>query len=269
MPGPPSLRIRLIVGLLGALTLGGLGLALRSAAPAPAAAAAHLSRTAESVRRTGTTAQPTPKGGTRWITSWGAATQGPNAAAPLSEQGFDKRTLRQVVFLTAGGSQVRVRFSNVFGSKPLHIGAASVGVQRRGAWTVPGTTRQLHFYGRPGVTIRPGHEALSDPVRLGVKALTRIAISLYLPKPTGPATQQVESRETSYAAHGSRALQASGRGFGQKLQDWYFLAGVETRSPSRDVGALVALGDSITAGIGSASGANASWPDDLARRLTG
>ncbi len=38
-------------------------------------------------------------------------------------------------------------------------------------------------------------------------------------------------------------------------------------APEQELGTVVALGDSITDGVGSAPGAHASWPNDLARRL--
>jgi lysophospholipase L1-like esterase len=224
--------------------------------------------TTTSTTTTSTTTTPTaPSGPRHWITSWGAATQGPNPADPLSESGFRNRTLRQTVFLTAGGSEVRVRFSNVFGRRALKIAQATVGLQSRGATVAAGTMRHLTFDGRPSVSIPPGFDRMSDPVRLSVPGLHRLLISAYLPGPTGPATQQVDSREISYSARGSRAAQRLGTGYRQQLHNWYFLSGVLTLSPARDVGAVVALGDSITAGVGSVIGANASWPDDLARRL--
>ncbi|HWD84154.1 MAG TPA: SGNH/GDSL hydrolase family protein [Solirubrobacteraceae bacterium] len=221
---------------------------------------------------TGTTTTPSgtppaPSGPSHWITSWGAATQGPNPAARMSESGFRNRTLRQTVFVTSGGSEVRVRFSNVFGRRPLKIGQATVGVQSRGARVASGTMRRLTFDGRPSVSIRPGFDRMSDPVKLSVEPLHRLLISAYLRGPTGPATQQVNSRETSYSARGSRPAQRLGTGYRQQLHNWYFLSGVLTLSPARNLGAVVTLGDSITAGVGSAVGANASWPDDLARRL--
>ncbi|HET9718810.1 MAG TPA: SGNH/GDSL hydrolase family protein [Solirubrobacteraceae bacterium] len=216
---------------------------------------------------TGTGTPPAPRGPSHWVTSWGAATQGPSPASPMAQSGFRNATLRQSVFLTSGGSEVRVRFSNIFGRRPLRIGLATAGIQSSGATVQPGTMRRLRFDGRTSVVIPPGYERLSDPVRLGVRGLHQLLISAYLPGPTGPATLQSDSRELSYAAHGSRALQRQGAGFRQKLYSWYFLSGVLTLSPPRDIGSVVAIGDSITAGVGSAVGANANWPDDLARRL--
>ncbi|GMA87804.1 hypothetical protein GCM10025868_30540 [Angustibacter aerolatus] len=46
-----------------------------------------------------------------------------------------------------------------------------------------------------------------------------------------------------------------------------FLGAVEVLAPSRVLGTVVALGDSLTDGTGSTSGADARWPDRLADRL--
>jgi lysophospholipase L1-like esterase len=258
-----SARKRLLIGLV---CLVGIGLAAAATHLGPSAPAATRVRIDPTPVKASIT-PPVTAGPSHWITSWGAATQGPSLAAPLSEHGFKNQTLREPVFLTAGGTEVRVRFSDVFGSKPLRIAQATVALQRKGATARTGTVRQLRFDGRKSVVIGPGHERLSDPVKLGVAPLSSLLISLYLREPTGPATQQVDSRETSFAAKGSRALQTGPTGFRQKLQNWYFLAAVETRSPTRYLGSLIALGDSITAGVGSTLGTNSSWPDDLARRL--
>jgi len=47
---------------------------------------------------------------------------------------------------------------------------------------------------------------------------------------------------------------------------WYYLSGLIVRSAEAD-GTVVTLGDSITDGVNSVVGANARWPNDLARRL--
>ena len=171
------------------------------------------------------------------------------------------------MFISAGGHQVRVRVSNAFGAMPLQVGAASIGVQKQGAATVAGTLRTVRFSGRTTTLIPAGGEALSDPVRLDVKALQRLAVSVYLPRATGPATQHNNSRETNYLASGNQAGSAQGSAFGTKIGCWMFASGVDVR-PDRDVrGTVVALGDSITDGDHSSIDADQRYPDHLARRL--
>ncbi|HWD74755.1 MAG TPA: SGNH/GDSL hydrolase family protein [Solirubrobacteraceae bacterium] len=202
----------------------------------------------------------------RWLAAWTAAPQEP-ISANLSGRGFDDQTLRQVVFSSAGGTEVRVRLSNTFGSRPLDVGRASVGIQGAGARLAAGGLRPLTFAGRPSVRIPAGAEAVSDPVRLTVSPLAHVAISLFLPVATGPATQHVQARQVNYVGSGDRALAAGPWGFGRQTQSWYFLAGIDVLAPRRYLGSVVTLGDSITDGVGAPVNANARWPNDLARRL--
>jgi lysophospholipase L1-like esterase len=62
-------------------------------------------------------------------------------------------------------------------------------------------------------------------------------------------------------------LDPNAAAFQTRIGAWYFVDGVDVMAPSRDRGAIVALGDSITAGVGSTLNGEANWPDDLARRL--
>src|SRR5256885_10148573 len=63
-----------------------------------------------------------------WVGTWGAAPLPPSAAAgprPATPS-YSNQTIRQVVRISAGGSRVRVRFTNEYGAKPLAIGAARI-----------------------------------------------------------------------------------------------------------------------------------------------
>ena len=205
-----------------------------------------------------------------WVNAWqGSPTAGgtfSHASCP-ADTGLKDQTVRNIVFLSAGGHGLRVRVSNAFGAQPLRVGAASVGVQERGARTVPGTLRTVHFSGRRSILIPAGGEALSDPLRLDVRALQRLAVSVYLPQATGPATQHNNSRETNYLASGNRTSSAAAGPFTTKIGCWMFASGVDVL-PARDVrGTVVALGNSITDGDQSSIDADQRYPDHLARRL--
>jgi hypothetical protein len=45
-----------------------------------------------------------------------------------AEQGFSGQTLREIIYVSAGGEALRVHLSELFGTRPLTIGSASVGV---------------------------------------------------------------------------------------------------------------------------------------------
>ena len=204
--------------------------------------------------------------GGHWVATWGASPQAP-IAGNLSARGFEDQTVRQIVFSSAGGAMVRVRLTDVFGTLPVRVAGASIAVQRRGAELALGTLRPLSFAGRPSAVIPAGGGVASDPVLLRVRPGTHLAVSLYLRAPTGPVTQHTQARQITYIAAGSRALELSARSFFVQTQSWYLLGGVDVLAPRRDRGAVVALGDSITDGVGAPLGANARYPNDLARRF--
>jgi hypothetical protein len=63
-----------------------------------------------------------------WIATWATSPQSgtPNPREPLLN--VDNQTVRERVRASVGGSQIRLRFSNEFGSSPLLIGAATVAI---------------------------------------------------------------------------------------------------------------------------------------------
>ena len=204
--------------------------------------------------------------GEHWVAAWGASPQAP-IASNLSALGFADQTLREIVYSSAGGAMVRVRLSNAFGAAPVRIADASVAVSLRGAEVGSGTLRPLSFAGRRGVAIAPGAAVASDPVVLRVRPGTHLAVSLYLRAPSGPVTQHTQARQVNWVAAGARALDTSARAFFTATQSWYLLSGLDVLAPRRDRGAVVALGDSITDGVGARLDANARYPNDLARRF--
>jgi len=213
-------------------------------------------------------ATPVPvPAGSHWIATWGAA---PQAATPgnLSRAGFRDATIREIVFTSAGGVRIRVRLTNAFGSAPLRIGKAAVAIDGSGPRTVAGTSYALSFAGRRSVLIPPGAEATSDPVPLAVAPATRLAVSLYLPRATGPATEHADAEQVNYVAAGAHVAGAASA-FRVRTHSWYFLDGVDVLASRRALGSVVALGDSITDGVGSPFGKNERWPNDLAGRLDG
>ena len=203
-----------------------------------------------------------------WVQTWGASPQAPSAArgAFPASPSFSDQTLRQIVRISAGGRRVRVRLSNEYGTAPLAIGAAHVAIAGADGAIRPGTDHVLTFSRSATAAIRPGAPLLSDPVDLDAPTLSSLAISLYLPKDTGPCTCHATSMQTGYAAGPGDQTGAATMTGATKLQPRAFLAGVEveTRKPAK---AIVVLGDSISDGVGSTTDANRRWPDLLAERL--
>ncbi len=205
-----------------------------------------------------------------WVNAWqGSPVEGATIAGSgcPADQGLDNQTVRNIVFLSAGGGQVRVRLTNAFGKVPVRIGAASVALAGDGAAAVPGSNRSLSFAGHPSVLLAAGGEALSDPVSLSVNALQELDVSVYAPSATGPATQHFDAQQTNYIAGGNQASRASGAGFTTTSNCWLLADGVDVAPAPRVKGTVVTLGDSITDGAQSTQNTNHRYPDYLARRL--
>ncbi len=207
---------------------------------------------------------PVPAG-SHWIATWGASPQAATRGN-LSRAGFRDATIREIVLSSVGGARVRVRLTNAFGGGPLRIGAAAIALDQSGPNTVAGTSRALWFDGRRSVLIPPGGEAASEPVALTVPPATRLAVSIFLPRATGPATEHADAEQVNFVAVGAHAAGGAGA-FQTRTHSWYFLAGVDVLAPRRTLGSVVALGDSITDGVASPLDKNERWPNDLAARL--
>jgi lysophospholipase L1-like esterase len=214
--------------------------------------------------------QPAASGsGQRWVAAWAASpvigTPIPFSSCPAGA-GLTDATVRNVVFVSAGGNAVRVRLTNTFGARSMQVGHASVAIQAANAVPVAGTMRTLTFGGSQPVTIAAGGEVLSDPVGLPVAALSTLLVSVYVPGPTGPVTNHPFTAQGNFLGSGDQAVATTATGFAD-TPCWMLVDGVDVRAPGRFVGSVVALGDSITDTANTTGNANRRWPDDLARRL--
>ncbi len=211
-----------------------------------------------------------------WVGTWAASPQYIEApfAAP-NPAAFNGQTVRQIIHTSVGGSRVRIRLSNEYGTTPLTVGAVTVARHAAGAAVVAGSSRTLTFSGRTAFTIPPGSPALSDPIDFDVPALGQLAISLYLPQNTTASTVHALGLSTSYVSPVGDYSGAVVMPTSVTVPSWYFLSGVSTSGVShgtnhgaqRRAAAIVALGDSITDGFASTPDTNRRWPDLLAARL--
>ncbi|ARF58211.1 SGNH/GDSL hydrolase family protein [Streptomyces gilvosporeus] len=194
--------------------------------------------------------------------SWAASTAGYRAVGPWTD-----RTLRLVVHAGAGGPRVRIRLANTFAAAPVDIAAASVAVQDAGA-AARGTPVPLTFDGgHRGTRIPAGAEAVGEAAGFRVPAATNLLVSLHLPGTVTAAPVHQEAAQVSYLSapgSGDRTGDTGGAAYPETLTFWPFLTGVDVDGGP---GSVVALGDSITDGVKSTSGANRRWPDVLARRF--
>jgi lysophospholipase L1-like esterase len=213
---------------------------------------------------------PAPDGKAQWVGAWqGSPTPGGTFYSPgcPSDVGLSNQTIRNLVFLSSGGKFVRARISNTYGSEPLNVGSATIAVSAGGAAIDPQTLHRLSFSGQKSILIAAGAEALTDPVVMDVDALDVVAVSIFLPDSTGLATQHFFANQDNFLAAGDQTGMSAGTPFTDDIGCWMFLSGIEVAGQPQIVGTVIALGDSITDGIGSTNDANHRYPDFLAQRL--
>jgi lysophospholipase L1-like esterase len=224
-----------------------------------------------------------------WITSWAASPQGPypsGAAVAQPDLSFafptnsaNEQTFRLIVRPDLWSSQMRVRFTNLFGNQPVTFDGIFVGLQRTGANLETGTNRPITFNGSEGLTLQPGQAQWSDPVSLPFvseddsasanPAGRKLAISFHVVGQTGPMTWHAKAMTTSYVTNqgaGSVGQAEDDAAFPTSTTSWYFIDALDMMAP-RGTQLVVALGDSITDGTSSTINGDDRWPNVLARRL--
>ncbi|MEU8664782.1 SGNH/GDSL hydrolase family protein [Actinoplanes philippinensis] len=202
-----------------------------------------------------------------WVRTWGAAPQSPGSAVAAAGP-FEDATLRQVVRLSGGGRRLRVRFTNEYGVTPLAIGAARVGIAAAGGAVRPGSDRVLAFGGRPDVEVAVGTAVLSDPVDLDLPDLTSLCVSVYLPGRVESCTIHGRPMDTGWMIAGDAVAASALPSGATALPVRALISAVDVvAGPAATV--VVALGDSLTDGFGSATDTDAGWPSLLAERIAG
>lgn len=202
-----------------------------------------------------------------WIATWGASQQIPEPQNALPSQDFTNATLRQIVHLSAGGTEFRIHLSNVFGTEPLHM--TSVHIARPQAPDSssidPRSDRALTFAGAPDVTIPAGAEFVSDPIAITLPALSDLAVSFHLDTPPSRETSHPGSRATSWYVHGD-AVSSPTLSHPGKVDHWFQLSEIDVEA-TPGAASIVTLGDSITDGHAATTNGNDRWTDVLAARL--
>src|SRR5215471_2614940 len=127
-----------------------------------------LAAVAATIALVSTAHAQTAAGDTKWVTSWVGSVQGPypignpsaqpdqRPAFPVPTIGAHNQTFRMIVRPDVWGRQVRLRFSNAFGTRPLALDGVYVGLALGGPALVKGSNRPVSFAGKPDITIAPG-----------------------------------------------------------------------------------------------------------------
>jgi lysophospholipase L1-like esterase len=197
-----------------------------------------------------------------WAGTWATAAQ---PFMPGTLETYDNQTLRLIVHTSVAGSQVRITLSNLYGTVPLQVGAAHIGIRASGANIDPRSDRPLRFGGQSTVTVPAHGQVTSDPVSLRVAALSDLAISLFLPHKVQATTSHLLALQTSYVSAGNTAA-AANFPILQTIDTWPFLTTVDVTG-AEPLSAVAVVGSSTTDGDGATQDQNRRMPDALAKRL--
>jgi len=216
-------------------------------------------------------ATPKPAHPTTWTGSWAASPMdvpAPKASATADAKPVDDAgtTYRNIVHLSLGGSQLRLKISNEFGTSSLTLGSVHVALSAGKDVVQLASDRGVLFGGQESVTIPAGAMIVSDPVALPVAAFADLAVSIYVPAQADiKLTYHALGVSTNYIATGNAVRSANLDG-AKKVASWYLLKGIDVDA-GPDAAVVVTLGDSITDGAHSTPDKNTRWPNILAERL--
>jgi lysophospholipase L1-like esterase len=208
----------------------------------------------------------------QWVTAWATALQPiPQISNPpplYRAPDVAGRTVRQIVYPTLSGDMARLHISNVYGRAPLviedlRIARSGVGV---GAAVQGGTGVRVTFGGKAAVSVPPGGEVDSDPVRAVISAGAPYAITSYMGREQKMvAWHRVSSQVNYVSTPGNHVDDPSADAYRQRFTQFAWVTGLQVEAPSAVT--IAAIGDSITDGMRSSLNQNRRWPDALARRV--
>ena len=204
----------------------------------------------------------------QWFSAWASAHN-----VGRGVDGLNGGAVRLIVRPTLSGQSLRVKFTNIRGSAPAVFAAAFVGVAGSGAAVVPGTSRQLTFNGRTGLTLAVDGSAWSDPLPFDVKAFQRLAVSVDVVS-ASDVSMDTLALVTTYRAAGYHAAATTGAEFtpippnapDSTVHEYpmYWLAALDVLTSSA-AGTIVAIGDSWVDGRCSTTEDGKVQPDRYQR----
>ncbi len=201
----------------------------------------------------------------RWVGTWASSPQLADAGNAPPAPGFTDSTLRQIVHVSIGGKQIRIRLSNAFGATALTLTSVHVALSAGGSAIRPESDKALTFHGQSSVAFPPGALMYSDPLDFDLIPLSDLVVTMRLIGAPDGVTTHPGARATSYLQAGD-LVAAADMPTSAPTDHWYFLNGVDVLAKT-SAAAVATLGDSITDGRNSTTNGNGRWPDDLARRL--
>ena len=180
---------------------------------------------------------------------------------------FTNNSIREIVHISASGENIRIKFTNKYGSSNLEILSANIADSiSEGSGEIDlDTLTPLTFQGKESIIIPPGEEIYSDTFPYHLKALSQVSISIFFGETPPEITGHSHSQTFSYLEEGNKINKKQ---FSKDIRvtHWYILSAIEISSIPRKK-AVICFGDSITDGHGSTNDKQSRWTDFFAEKL--
>ena len=200
-----------------------------------------------------------------WVGTWATAVE-PTTLKDMPAFSLAGRSIRQIVHVSLGGSQLRLQLSNVYSSVPVEIKSVFIADAKEGSDIDVRSARYLKFNGKQKCVIPAGDSIFSDVFSYPLKPLQRLAITVcYGDSVPECGTSHRGSRTTSYIYNGT-AKPKTRFVDTEDLEHWYNIAALDVKA---DAPVVACLGNSITDGRGTTTNAQNRWTDFLAEALDG
>ena len=200
-----------------------------------------------------------------WVGTWATAVE-PTTLKDMPAFSLAGRSIRQIIHVSIGGSQLRLQLSNVYSSVPVEIKSVFIADAKEGSNIDVRSARYLKFNGKQKCVIPAGDSIFSDVFTYPLKPLQRLAITVcYGDSVPECGTSHRGSRTTSYIYNGT-AKPKTRFVDTEDLEHWYNIAALDVIS---DAPVVACLGNSITDGRGTTTNDQNRWTDFLAEALGG
>ena len=219
-----------------------------------------------------------------WLSVWATTEEKCNLSGPtdsaMPKLALEGTTIRQIIRVTAGGPQIRLRLSNQYGECDVEVTSMHVAKQSKDALAdgkghgnskadmstiIPETDMAVTVNGETSFVIPRGQVIFTDPIDLAVEGLENLAISMYFGKaPTTNITGHRGARATTYQMKGDQTTRETFIG-ARETTAWYFVADCAVICPEGT--AVVFFGDSITDGYGTDASYLGKKPDSYIRYI--
>ena len=202
----------------------------------------------------------------KWVGTWSTAPQLVEPRNVPPEPGLTGNTLRQIVAVSIGGDELRMKFSNDFSDSPVEMKNVQISVSTGNGTIDAATAKELKFNNSGSVTIPAGEAIYSDSIKFDLEPRMRLAITIAFGETAENITGHPGSRTTSYLMEGQHTDANADFSSAVKTDHWYVINTIEVKA-EKPAAAVAIIGNSITDGRGSGTNKQNRWPDILSQEL--